>query len=113
MTSHEQNLDKKSKFPNHSELLLEYCRILFGYLKKNDAQHSPLSLRRPPTAQQVVGAAGRHGAADRRPVCVLGWILVDCGDVVVNIMKQDQRDLYDLEGLWGQNSLLRTSTNDN
>ena len=42
-----------------------------------------------------------------------GWILVDCGDVVVNIMKQDQRDLYDLEGLWGQNSLLRTSTNAN
>ena len=42
-----------------------------------------------------------------------GWILVDCGDVVVNIMKQDQRDLYDLEGLWGQNSLLRTSINDN
>ena len=33
-----------------------------------------------------------------------GWILVDCGDVVVNIMKKDQRDLYDLEGLWGENS---------
>ena len=36
-----------------------------------------------------------------------GWILVDCGDIVVNIMKQDQRDFYDLEGLWGENSLLK------
>ena len=36
-----------------------------------------------------------------------GWILVDCGDVIVNIMKQDQRDLYDLEGLWGENSPLK------
>ena len=36
-----------------------------------------------------------------------GWILVDCGDVVVNIMKKDQRDLYDLEGLWGENSPLK------
>ena len=36
-----------------------------------------------------------------------GWILVDCGDIVVNIMKQDQRDFYDLEGLWGESSLLK------
>ena len=36
-----------------------------------------------------------------------GWILVDCGDVVVNIMKKDQRGLYDLEGLWGENSPLK------
>ena len=38
-----------------------------------------------------------------------GWILVDCGDVVVNIMKQDQRDFYDLEGLWGENSTLKNA----
>ena len=36
-----------------------------------------------------------------------GWILLDCGDVIVNIMKKDQRDLYDLEGLWGENSYLK------
>ena len=38
-----------------------------------------------------------------------GWILVDCGEVVVNIMKSDVRDFYDLEGLWGENTLLNNS----
>ena len=38
-----------------------------------------------------------------------GWILVDCGGVVVNIMKEDIREFYDLEGLWGENTLLNPS----
>jgi ribosome-associated protein len=38
-----------------------------------------------------------------------GWVLVDCGGVVVNIMKADVRDFYDLEGLWGENTLLNNS----
>ncbi|MDA0754737.1 MAG: ribosome silencing factor [Proteobacteria bacterium] len=38
-----------------------------------------------------------------------GWILVDCGEVVINIMKSDIRDFYDLEGLWGENTLLNNS----
>ena len=38
-----------------------------------------------------------------------GWILVDCGGVVVNIMKEDIREFYDLEGLWGENTLLSSS----
>ena len=38
-----------------------------------------------------------------------GWILVDCGGVVVNIMKEDTREFYDLEGLWGENTLLNSS----
>ena len=41
-----------------------------------------------------------------------GWMLVDCGDVVINIMRQDQRDFYDLEGLWGSGTPLDL-TNDN
>jgi len=35
-----------------------------------------------------------------------GWILVDCGDVVINIMRQEQREFYDLEGLWGAGALI-------
>ena len=31
-----------------------------------------------------------------------GWILVDCGGVIINIMKEDVREFYDLEGLWGK-----------
>ena len=38
-----------------------------------------------------------------------GWVLVDCGGVVVNIMKEDIREFYDLEGLWGENTLLNSS----
>ncbi len=51
---------------------------LVSYLKKNN-----------------INIIGIEGEADS------GWMLVDCGDVVINIMKQDQRDFYDLEGLWG------------
>ena len=38
-----------------------------------------------------------------------GWILVDCGGGVVNIMKEEVREFYDLEGLWGENTLLNSS----
>ena len=34
------------------------------------------------------------------------WILVDCGDVIVNIMQQETREFYDLESLWGKKILV-------
>ena len=38
-----------------------------------------------------------------------GWILVDCGSIVINIMKKEEREFYDLEGLWGEKTLLDAS----
>lgn len=29
-----------------------------------------------------------------------GWVLVDFGDLIIHIFTPDQRDYYDLEGLW-------------
>jgi|TARA_B100000035_G_scaffold308315_1_gene312783 ribosome-associated protein len=47
---------------------------------------------------------GNEGTADS------GWILVDCGSVVINLMKSETREFYDLEGLWGENTLLPASS---
>ena len=30
------------------------------------------------------------------------WILIDAGDILVNIMTEDSRDHYDLESLWNR-----------
>lgn len=29
-----------------------------------------------------------------------GWLLLDCGDIVIHLMEKDQREFYDLERLW-------------
>ena len=47
---------------------------------------------------------GSEGTADS------GWILVDCGSVVINLMRSETREFYDLEGLWGENTLLSNNT---
>jgi len=63
---------------NSSRHATSVSEKLVSYLKKNN-----------------IDVIGIEGEADS------GWMLVDCGDVVINIMKQEQRDFYDLEGLWG------------
>jgi ribosome-associated protein len=30
-----------------------------------------------------------------------GWIILDYGDVIAHIFKEETRDFYDLDGLWG------------
>ncbi|WP_029894715.1 ribosome silencing factor [Desulfohalovibrio reitneri] len=38
------------------------------------------------------------------------WILVDLNDVLVHIFLPDQRQLYDLEGLWSEGKRLELET---
>jgi ribosome-associated protein len=35
-----------------------------------------------------------------------GWVVVDCGDVVVHLLSPDQRGYYRLEELWEQGKVL-------
>lgn len=35
-----------------------------------------------------------------------GWVLADCGDVVVHLFSQARRDYYRMEELWSQGKIL-------
>ena len=61
---------------NSNRHAISVSEKLVSYLKENN-----------------INIIGIEGEADS------GWMLVDCGDVVINIMKKEQRDFYDLEGL--------------
>ena len=39
-----------------------------------------------------------------------GWMVLDFFDVIVHIMRPDSRQLYDLEGLWGDAPVVKSST---
>ena len=62
-------------------------------------------------AERVVETSKLNGI--RVPGCegfaAAEWILIDLGDVVLHVMKQEARARYDLEGLW-QDTVIYTNT---
>jgi len=36
-----------------------------------------------------------------------GWVLLDCGDVVIHLMLRNEREYYNLERTWGDAPLMR------
>ena len=39
-----------------------------------------------------------------------GWVLLDFGDIIVNIFNRDMRDKYDLEKVWGDCETVEVKT---
>lgn len=39
-------------------------------------------------------------------IAASGWIVLDLGNVVVHVMRQAEREYYDLDGLWGKEAVV-------
>lgn len=44
-----------------------------------------------------IGVKARHSEGSHRN----GWLVLDYGHIIVHIFRKEQRDFYDLDGLWG------------
>ncbi len=72
------------------------------------------------TSKRHVMSIGQHVQEEmkRQGVMPLGiegvdtgeWVLVDLGDLVVHVMMPDARSFYDLEKLWGFDSVAEQET---
>lgn len=62
-----------------------------GSLRQLNALADEIDDKASAANRQVRAIEGRNGS---------GWVLVDFGDVVVNLFTDDKRDKYDLEKIW-------------
>jgi ribosome-associated protein len=55
---------------------------------------------RSSTHLSVLHALGRSPRNRHKGRTEKGWLLLDCGDLVIHLMEKEQREFYDLERLW-------------
>lgn len=63
----------------------------------NSPRHAAALAARVRRALKTAGIAPRRAESSEEK----SWILVDAGDAIAHIMRQEARDRYDLENLWG------------
>lgn len=93
----EEALDKKARSPILLEVtdLVSYADYLLVVTATSAPQAKAIAescmLKAKQSGLKVLSKEGLESAR---------WILMDVGDVVIHIFQPEERDYYDLEGLW-------------
>ena len=82
-------------------LLADYCVIMQGGSERQvKAITEAIVEKMHETHQDIKSVEGKDGA---------NWILLDLGDVIVHVFKEETRQFYNLEKLWSDAPLVDIS----
>ncbi len=93
----EEALEKKARNPVLLEVthLVSYADYLLVVTATSAAQAKAIAescmLKAKKSGLEVISKEGLDSAK---------WILMDVGDVVIHVFQPEERDYYDIEGLW-------------